>query len=54
MFGGRSPEHEISIISAKTVYSNIDKEKYDVVLTMRKKVLNNIIAEIEKLTPPKI
>ena len=30
IFGGRSVEHEISIISALQAISNIDKEKYDV------------------------
>ncbi len=30
LFGGMSPEHEISIISAKSVYKNLDKEKYEV------------------------
>ena len=29
LFGGKSVEHEISIISALQAYSNIDKEKYD-------------------------
>jgi D-alanine-D-alanine ligase len=32
LFGGRSAEHEISIISAKNVVQAIDKEKYEVVL----------------------
>jgi D-alanine-D-alanine ligase len=32
LFGGRSAEHEISIISAKNVVHAIDKTKYDVVL----------------------
>lgn len=32
LFGGRSAEHEISIISAKNVVQAIDKQKYDVVL----------------------
>ncbi len=30
IFGGMSPEHEISIISAKSVYEHLDKEKYKV------------------------
>ncbi len=30
IFGGMSSEHEISIISAKSVYENLDKNKYDV------------------------
>lgn len=29
-FGGRSVEHEVSVISALQAYENIDKEKYDV------------------------
>ncbi|MCL4123972.1 UNVERIFIED_CONTAM: hypothetical protein GTU68_043445 [Idotea baltica] len=32
MFGGRSAEHEISILSAKSVLNSIDKDKFDVVL----------------------
>jgi D-alanine-D-alanine ligase len=32
LFGGRSAEHEISILSARNVFEAIDKEKYDVVL----------------------
>ncbi len=32
VFGGRSPEHPVSIVSAKSVYKNIDKEKFDVTL----------------------
>jgi len=32
LFGGQSAEHEISLLSAKSVYDAIDKEKYDVCL----------------------
>lgn len=32
LFGGRSAEHEISLLSAKTIVGAIDKEKYEVVL----------------------
>lgn len=32
LFGGESPEHSISISSAKNVYSAIDKEKYEIYL----------------------
>ncbi len=32
VFGGKSPEHEISIISAKSVFKNINKEKHIVSL----------------------
>lgn len=32
LFGGRSGEHEVSIMSARSVLSALDKEKYDVVL----------------------
>src|SRR3954452_20327536 len=31
IFGGRSSEHEISIRSARTVFEQIDKDKYDVI-----------------------
>ncbi len=31
IFGGRSEEHEISILSATSVYKNIDKKKFDVI-----------------------
>ena len=30
LFGGISPEHEVSLRSAESVLNNIDKEKYDV------------------------
>ena len=30
-FGGKSVEHEVSIITALQAIENIDKEKYDVV-----------------------
>ena len=30
LFGGRSSEHEVSCVSAATVISNIDRERYDV------------------------
>jgi len=29
LFGGRSAEHEISLISAASIYKNLDKKKYD-------------------------
>jgi D-alanine-D-alanine ligase len=32
IFGGQSPEHEVSRVSAQYIISNIDKEKYDVVM----------------------
>ena len=31
LFGGRSGEHEVSLLSAASVLNAIDKEKYDVV-----------------------
>ena len=30
LFGGMSPEHEVSLRSAESVLNNIDKSKYDV------------------------
>ncbi len=32
LFGGRSPEHEVALQSAKSIIEAIDKEKYDIVL----------------------
>jgi D-alanine-D-alanine ligase len=32
LFGGRSAEHEVSLVSARNVYEAIDKSKFDVVL----------------------
>ncbi len=32
LFGGKSAEHEVSIKSAKSIYNNIDKDKYDISL----------------------
>lgn len=31
LFGGRSPEHEVSLVSAKNVISALDREKYEVI-----------------------
>ena len=30
-FGGRSVEHEVSVVSALQAYENIDKDKYEVI-----------------------
>lgn len=30
LFGGRSAEHEISLLSASAIYNNLDKKKYDI------------------------
>ena len=30
-FGGKSVEHEIAVITANQAYSNIDKEKYEII-----------------------
>ncbi|MDW7680701.1 MAG: hypothetical protein SCK70_09065, partial [bacterium] len=32
LFGGKSAEHEVSVQSAKNIYTAIDKNKYDVIL----------------------
>lgn len=32
IFGGKSPEHDISLKSAKSVISNLDKDKYDIIM----------------------
>ncbi len=32
VFGGKSSEHKISIISARAIYKNLDKERFEVVL----------------------
>jgi D-alanine-D-alanine ligase len=32
LFGGRSSEHEVSLVSATSVINSLDKEKYDVVM----------------------
>ncbi|MGE3973588.1 MAG: D-alanine--D-alanine ligase [Bdellovibrionales bacterium] len=32
LFGGKSAEHEVSLMSAKSIFENIDKSKYDVCL----------------------
>jgi D-alanine-D-alanine ligase len=32
LYGGRSPEHKISLVSAQNVYKSIDKEKYNPIL----------------------
>ena len=38
LFGGQSPEHDVSITSAINIFQNIDKEKYNVFLV---KILKN-------------
>ena len=37
LFGGISPEHEVSLRSAESVLSNIDKDKYTVITVGIKK-----------------
>lgn len=32
LFGGRSPEHDVSLVSARGIYDNLDKSRFDVVL----------------------
>ncbi|MCB0514212.1 MAG: hypothetical protein KDC60_07285, partial [Bacteroidetes bacterium] len=32
VFGGKSPEHEVSIISARNIYDAIDKTKFEIQL----------------------
>lgn len=32
LFGGKSGEHEVSLLSAKSIYDALDKDKYDVIL----------------------
>jgi D-alanine-D-alanine ligase len=32
IFGGKSTEHEVSRVSARSVISNMDPEKYDVLI----------------------
>lgn len=32
IFGGKSPEHEVSVVSARNIYNAINKDLYDVVL----------------------
>jgi len=32
LFGGRSTEHEVSLMSARSIYNNLDKNKYEVIL----------------------
>jgi D-alanine-D-alanine ligase len=32
VFGGKSPEHEVSIVSARNIYNAIDKDRFDVTL----------------------
>lgn len=32
VFGGKSPEHEVSIVSARNIYNAIDKSKFEVIL----------------------
>ena len=45
LFGGRSAEHEISLISASSIYTNLDKEKYDITcLYINKQGLWRVVA----------
>lgn len=45
VFGGRSGEHEVSLKSAKSIYENLDKEKYEVFLIGVRKDGQWILAE---------
>ena len=42
IFGGMSSEHDVSIISGKSVLKNIDKQKYDVTLKRQKKLVQKV------------
>ena len=60
LYGGKSAEHEISILSANNVFKNLDKEKYEPVLikidrsgkwfTDRSMIENNDFAKIDNLS----
>lgn len=44
VFGGRSEEHEISVMSARSVFNAADKEKYDIIpFAVSKKVTGLIL-----------
>jgi D-alanine-D-alanine ligase len=57
LFGGKSAEHEISIISAKNIFDAIDKKKYEVVLIGIDKrgrwYLNDDARLLQRVTTPK-
>ena len=46
LFGGKSSEHDVSIVSGTSVISNLDKEKYEIYFslwTISKQSENNLI-----------
>lgn len=49
LFGGKSGEHEVSIISAKHVYEALDKNKYDVTLVLIDKQGRWLLPEQQQL-----
>ena len=54
--GGMSSEHDISLLSGKSILENIDKEKYEIKILYIKKNSNvyEYIGEIEDITNPKM
>jgi len=43
LYGGISPEHEISILSTRSIYQAINPEKYDILLLGISKLGNGTI-----------
>lgn len=42
LFGGKSPEHEVSIVSARNIYNAIDRSRFEVTLIGIARMANGI------------
>lgn len=45
LFGGQSGEHEVSLMSAKSIINNLDKDKYEIYMVGITKKENGICIE---------
>ena len=52
LFGGRSAEHEVSLVSAASIYNNLDKKKYEITSIYINKEGNWRIVDSPLLSPP--
>ena len=47
LFGGRSGEHEVSLLSAASVLQAIDKDKYEVISKVSNRTSNRCLGQLE-------
>jgi len=53
LFGGHSAEHEVSLVSSSSIYNNLDKKKYEILLIYINKEGRWKIVDSPLLSPPK-